>query len=117
MTVPYRCLDVSEVGDTTVARLRVRKILDESTIQELADELSRLADDPQRNKFLLNFGSVKYLSSGMMGDLISLDKKIKARGGQLTLSEIQPEVYEAFTISKLNRLFDIRDVDKPNGAS
>jgi anti-sigma B factor antagonist len=41
--------------------------------------------------------------------LITLDKKAKARGGSLKLCNIRPEIYEVFAITRLNRLFDIRD--------
>ncbi len=38
-----------------------------------------------------------------------LDKKVKAHGGKLKLSNIRPEIYEVFAITKLNKLFDIKD--------
>jgi len=38
-----------------------------------------------------------------------LDKKVKAHGGVLKLSNIRPEIYEVFPITRLNRLFEIMD--------
>jgi anti-sigma B factor antagonist len=38
-----------------------------------------------------------------------MDKKMKAGGGTLKLSNIKPEIYEVFAITKLNRLFDIKE--------
>ena len=43
------------------------------------------------------------------GKLITLDKKVKAHKGKLKLSNIRPEIYEVFAITKLNKLFDIKD--------
>ena len=40
---------------------------------------------------------------------LPLDKKVKANGGRLKLSNIRPEIYEVFAITKLNKLFDIKD--------
>ena len=37
------------------------------------------------------------------------DKKTKNIQGEMKLSNIRPEIYEVFTITKLDRLFDIRD--------
>ena len=69
----------------------------------------QLVDVENRDKLLLNFSSVDFLSSAALGKLITLDKKVKAHGGVLKLSNIRPEIYEVFTITRLNRLFDIKD--------
>lgn len=107
--VVHRRMQVSEVGDVSVVRFVDRKILDEANIQELGQELFQLAEDDKRKKLLLNFASVEFLSSAALGKLITLDKKVKARGGRLKLSNIRPEIYEVFAITKLNKLFDIKD--------
>jgi anti-sigma B factor antagonist len=105
----HRRLEVAEVGDVTVVRFVDRKILDESNIQDMGQELFQLVEEQKRNKLLLNFTSVDFLSSAALGKLITLDKKVKAHGGKLKLSNIQPDIYEVFAITKLNKLFDIRD--------
>ena len=105
----YQRLDVNEVGDVTVVRFRDRKIIDDMNIQELGKELFRLIERDNRQKLLLNFSSVDFLSSAALGKLITLDKKVKAYGGVMKLSNIRPEIYEVFAITKLNRLFEIQD--------
>jgi anti-anti-sigma factor len=104
-----RRLEVAEMGDVTVVRFVDRKILDESNIHELGQELFQLVEEDKRGKLLLNFSSVDFLSSAALGKLITLDKKVKAHAGKLKLSNIRPEIYEVFAITKLNKLFDIRD--------
>ena len=105
----HRRLEVSEVGDVTVVRFVDRKILDEASIQELGSELFQLVEQENRGKLVLNFTKVDFLSSAALGKLITLDKKVKARSGKLKLSNIRPEIYEVFAITKLNKLFDIKD--------
>ncbi len=105
----YRRLDVSEVGDVTVVRFRDQKIIEDINIQELGHEMFRLVEVDNRKKILLNFSSVDFLSSAALGKLITLDKKVKAHDGALKLTNIRPEIYEVFAITKLNRLFDIKD--------
>jgi anti-anti-sigma factor len=105
----YRRLDVSEVGDVTVVRFRDRKIIDDINIQELGQELFRLIELDNRQKLLLNFSSVDFLSSAALGKLITLHKKMETHDGVMKLSNIRPEIYEVFAITKLNRLFDIQD--------
>ena len=104
----YRHLDVMEVGDVTVVRFRDHKIIEDINIQELGQEMFRLVETDGRDRLLLDFSSVDFLSSAALGKLITLDKKMKAHGGVLKLSNIRPEIYEVFAITKLNRLFDIR---------
>lgn len=105
----YRRLDVSETGDVSVVRFVDRKILDEANIQELGSELFALVERENRKQLLLNFSNVEFLSSAALGKLITLDKKVKAAGGKLKLSNIRPEIYEVFAITRLNRLFDIKN--------
>jgi anti-sigma B factor antagonist len=102
-------LEIDEVGDVTVVRFRDHKIVEDINIQQLGLELFRLVEADNRDKLLLNFSAVDFLSSAALGKLITLDKKMKAHGGTLKLSNIRPEIYEVFAITKLNRLFDIKD--------
>ena len=105
----YRHLDVNEVDDVTVVRFRDRKIVEDINIQELAQEMFRLVEADNRGRVLLNFSSVEFLSSAALGKLITLEKKVKAHGGTLKLCNIRPEIYEVFAITKLNRVFDIKE--------
>ena len=105
----YRRLEVNEVGDVTVVRFRDHKIVEDVNIQELGQEMFLLVEKDRRGKLLLNFSSVEFLSSAALGKLITLDKRVKAHGGLLKLSNIRPEIFEVFAITKLNRLFDIKD--------
>ncbi len=104
-----RHVEVSEVGDVTVVRFLDRKILDEANIQELGQELFDLVEQDRRMKIVLNFSVVEFLSSAALGKLITLDRKQKAQNGLLKLSNIRPEIYEVFAITKLNKLFSILD--------
>ena len=101
-------LDVSEVGDVTVVHFRDQRIIEDLGIQEMGQELFHLVEGENRKKLLLNFYSVSFMSSAALGKLITLDKKVKAKGGVLKLCSIRPEIYEVFAITRLDRLFDIR---------
>ena len=110
--MPHQRLQVSEVGDITVVRFVDRRILDAANIEELGGELFALIEQENRSKLLLNFGDVEFLSSAALNKLIILDKKLRAAGGTLKLSNLRPEIYEVFMITKLNQLFDIKDDEK-----
>ena len=67
-----------------------------------------IGEEEKREKLILNFAIVDFLSSAALGKLITLDKKVKAHSGKLKLCNIRPEIYEVFAITKLNKLFDIK---------
>src|SRR6195256_4586547 len=103
-----RRLEVEDIGDVTVVNFTDRKILDEQNIQIIGEQLFSLVDESGRRKILLNFGNVEYLSSAALGKLITLNKKLQAAGGRLILCNIDPQIYEVFEITKLDRFFNIQ---------
>lgn len=109
MAAGQRRIDVEQIGDVTVARFTDKKILDENNIQVIGNQLFGLVEEEGRKKVVLDFSNVEYLSSAALGKLITMDKKVKAAGGKLRLCSIRPDIYEVFAITKLNKLFDIRD--------
>ncbi|MCA9024042.1 MAG: STAS domain-containing protein [Planctomycetaceae bacterium] len=104
-----RRLDIETIGDVTVAKFVDKKILDETNIQIIGNQLFGLVEDDGRKKIILDFSNVEYLSSAALGKLITMDKKVKTAGGKLRLCSIRPDIYEVFAITKLNQVFDIKD--------
>lgn len=104
-----RRIELNEVGDIAVVRFRDQKIIEDLGIQELGQELFDLVEVENRLKLVLNFSSVDFLSSAALGKLITLDKRVKAKKGGLRLCNIRSEIYEVFAITRLDRLFKIKD--------
>ncbi|MHC4415853.1 MAG: STAS domain-containing protein [Planctomycetota bacterium] len=86
-----------------------RNILDEANIQQIGEEISRLVDMQPQPKLLISFENVDHLSSAALGTLITINNKIRGKDGQLRLADIDPQIYEVFVITKLNKLFQIHD--------
>ncbi|QDT36537.1 STAS domain-containing protein [Stratiformator vulcanicus] len=105
----HRRIDVEEIGDVTIARFVDKKILDETNIQIIGNQLFGLVDEDGRQKIILDFANVEYLSSAALGKLITLDKKVKSAKGKLRLCNIRPDIYEVFAITRLNKLFSMYD--------
>lgn len=97
------------VGEVAVATLMDRKVIDEGNIQLLGNELFALVEVEGRRKLIVDFSQVEYYSSAALGKLITLDKKMKAAKGQLRFCSIRSEIYEVLVITRLNKVFDIRD--------
>ena len=105
-----------------VSRLRVQKsdgvthvefvdrnILDEANIQQIGEEINGLIEKDSTPKLLISFSNVDHLSSAALGALITIHNRVKAKSGQLRLAEIDPQIYEVFVITKLNKLFEIHE--------
>ena len=105
----HKRLEISETGDVTVVRFVDRRILDVTNIEELGVELFALIEQDHRKNLLLNFAGVEFLSSAALNKLIVLDRKVNRIGGKLKLSDLRPEIYEIFVITKLHEVFDIRN--------
>ena len=101
-------LEVEDIGDVTVVNFVDRKILDEQNIQIIGQQLFSLVDELGRRKVLLNFQKVEYLSSAALGKLITLNKKLLSAGGRLILCSINPQIFEVFEITKLDKFFNIQ---------
>ncbi len=86
-----------------------RNILDEANIQQIGEEIGRVVDSQDKPKVLISFTNVDHLSSAALGTLITINNQIRGREGQLRLAEIDPQIYEVFVITKLNKLFEIFD--------
>jgi anti-sigma B factor antagonist len=97
--------------DDQVTRIEFidRNILDEANIQAIGDEISGIIDSDEAPKLLISFTNVDHLSSAALGTLITINNKIRNRGGQLRLSDIDPQIHEVFVITKLNKLFQIHE--------
>ncbi len=109
MTQGNRRLDIDEVNGVTIARFTDKKILDESNIQIIGNQLFNLVDEDHRQKIVLDFTNVEYLSSAALGKLITMDKKVKGAGGTLRLCSIRSDIKEVFKITRLDKLFQISD--------
>jgi anti-sigma B factor antagonist len=102
-------LRIKRIGDVTQVEFIDRNILDEANIQLIGEELTGLIDAAPKPKLLISFANVDHLSSAALGTLITVNNRIRNAGGQLRLADIDPQIYEVFVITKLNKLFDIRE--------
>ena len=107
MTQDLARLKVTRVGETVQVEFTSRKILDEANIAEIGEQLSSLIEKEDKPKMIVSFAGVDHLSSAALGTLITINNKVKNKQGQLRLSDINPQIYEVFLITKLNKLFRI----------
>jgi len=109
MTQADSRLRVRKQDDVTIVEFVDRNILDEANIQQIGTEIGSLIESGQAEKLAISFSNVDHLSSAALGALITIHNKLKARGGVLKLANIDPQIYEVFVITKLNKLFEIHE--------
>jgi len=100
-------LAVTEKNNVTVVEFQDRKILEELLITQIGEKLDQLVGSQYRVQLLLTFKNVEHLSSAALGMLITLHNKVKETDGRLMLSDINPQIFQVFEITKLDRLFEI----------
>ncbi len=117
MTQADSRLRVLKHDDVTVIEFVDRNILDEANIQQIGAEIGSLIDNDEAEKLVISFSNVDHLSSAALGALITIHNKLKAKGGVLKLTNIDPQIYEVFAITKLTKLFTIKDDEADAKAS
>ena len=100
-------VSVQNQKDISVVQFTNNRILDEANIADIGSTLKVLIEEKEQPKLLLDFSTVDHLSSAALGMLINANNSIKQRNGQLRLTNIKPQIYEVFVITKLNKLFRI----------
>ena len=102
----------SQVGDVAVVNFLTSQVLDELNVQQLGQELNDLVDKHYMIKMVINFSKIKFLSSAVLGKLISLNKKINEQNGHLAFCHINSDIMQVFKITRLEKLIPICDTEE-----
>ena len=100
-------LVINRQGDVMIASFIHSKLLDETNIRAIGIELLALVDQNKGLKLIIDFNSVVYLSSAVLGKLMAIHKGVSGTKGFLVLCGITPNILEVFKITKLDKLFSI----------
>lgn len=102
-------LNISErqAGDITILDLDGKITIGEGSVA-LRSTIRRLLGDG-KNKILLNLGSVGYVDSSGIGELVSSFTAVKKEGGSLKLLNLTQKIQDLLAITKLLTVFDVFD--------
>ncbi len=110
-TGPSRLVSCVQQG-VTVVQFTETKVIDQRNINQIGAELTDMVQKGGVTKMLINMNNVRYLSSAVLGKLISLHKALVERKGKLKLCGVAPVIYEVFEITRLNRVFDMHKTEE-----
>jgi anti-sigma B factor antagonist len=99
-------LDVSRTGDIAVVRCRGRIVFGKE-----ADELRGLILSllKETNRIVLNLAWVVYVDSSGLGTLVASFISARHRGAEIKFAALSPKARRLFTITKVDRLFEVYD--------
>ncbi len=100
-------ISVEYAENATIVSFTDEKILEEKDIKELQDSIMSIIEQTEQINLILDFQSVKFLSSAVLGLLIRINKRIYEHDSNLKLCNINPRIYEIFKITRLTKTFDI----------
>jgi anti-anti-sigma factor len=100
-------LDLNIDGDQAVIRLPGAQF---GTVEQQPDDerLIALVADLQQPQLVLDFSNIMFLTSLGLSMLLRLRKRLVERGRGLAILNLQPHVYEVFSVTHLNTVFDVR---------
>lgn len=93
--------------DILIAYFQDVRIIDETRIASLGQEMMELVTSGNHDRIVLNFKNVSFMSSAMIGKLILFGKKCKATKIQLRMCDINENVQEVFDLMKLEKVFQV----------
>ena len=86
----------------TIARFESSTLTDSQVIERASVELTeRIAKMPLRPMLLINFKTVEFVSSQVIGLLLNANKKIAEKSGTLMLCRVSPKIRQALEITGL----------------
>jgi anti-anti-sigma factor len=99
--------ELRDVGDGILVTLTPRD-LRALTVPVMVDELYDLVLENGLANLYLDFAEVQCVTSMTIGKLLSLDGRLRAIGGRLILTNVDPSVHQLFEAANLVGIFDIR---------
>jgi anti-sigma B factor antagonist len=97
-----------EQGKHTVISFDTPTLMNVNDVERLRGDLLRLVDESKRTHLVLDFTGVQFISSQLIGVLLSLHKKLTAAGGTLTLCGLGLQLVELIKITRLDRILSIK---------
>ncbi len=105
MEGPVAILNSKDVGNVLVVSFTDTKILDENRIAQIGQELLDLEMQAVlHKKMLVNFQSVEFMSSAMLGKLAALKNRAKADKVDLKLCCISANILQVFKMMGLKNI-------------
>src|SRR4030042_4794946 len=100
-------IKVEQGLDVTIVTFLEVSIVDDQQIRQIQESFEPIIEKNGTGEMVLNFDSVEFMSSAVLGLLIRIHKRVIERGGRLRLCNLRPSLQNIFEITQLTKIFDI----------
>jgi anti-anti-sigma factor len=97
------------VDNIRIAILTDAKIMGEDASLDVARELTQLVNDMSEKSLVLNLHKVQFMASAMIGKLVLIRNRCKARNINFSLCSLSGNVAEAIGLVRLEKIVDLFD--------
>lgn len=106
-------LQFEERGDTAIVGLGVALLTEDVNLDQVGHELFALVEQFGCRKMVVSLRNVRVVTSGGLGKLITVHRKMHRHEGTVVFCDVQPAVDEVLETSRLNTYLKIAaDVDR-----
>ncbi len=104
-----RYLRIHHLGENVlgVSFQDVELLFERDVVQNVGDELYDLVNRFGDHRIILSFRGINYVSSEMLGKMVSMRRRVIQKGGELILCHMDVVVRDVFASSHLDSLFEI----------
>ena len=85
------------------------RLLEMKDINAVSAAILKQIDMHPKISLVLDLSAVTNMSSAMLGKLVAIHKSVKTGRGRLAVCDVKPQIFELFKMTKLHKLFDIRE--------
>lgn len=96
---------LQQEGDVVVATFEMSQLSDDENIEQMGRELFALVDHYDCRRIVIDLRRVEYLTSSVLGKLITLHRRLHRSDGVLVLCHITPPVRGILEASRLDSYF------------
>jgi anti-anti-sigma factor len=104
---PLPLLESRRDRGTTTLHFPACVHLDEGMAEAFGEELAATSRDAGGRHIVLDLAPIEFLSSAILGTLLTFHQAVAAAGGRLMVANAQPSVREVFAVTCLDRILDM----------
>lgn len=104
---------VQPIEKFTVVEFQTASMMDPVELEQMGSELSRLVDEEDRRRLILDFERVQFMSSQALGLIMTLRKKLgDLPHSRLVLCSVCPPLEKLLKITGLNKMLTVKATQK-----
>lgn len=93
--------------DVLVIDFAETRILDQETVHAVEAELTRIAEDAEQDKILIDMNRIELMTSMMIGEFIKFNTRCKELDKRVMFCNLTSQITELFRITRLDTIMEM----------